>query len=79
MIPFFAEVRQTTGFGNISCYAVDLSMFSPVIAFAENFERAEDRLETFLYNDDIALRTHEATRDGWESTYATYFHYVLDN
>jgi NAD(P)-dependent dehydrogenase (short-subunit alcohol dehydrogenase family) len=67
------EIRNATGFENISCYTVDLSIFSSVVSFAEDFERAEGRLDIFMYNAGVSLRTYEPTVDGWESTYAERF------
>jgi NAD(P)-dependent dehydrogenase (short-subunit alcohol dehydrogenase family) len=46
---------------------VDLSSFSSTIAFADEFERREQRLDIFIANAAIGRKTYLATEDGWES------------
>jgi NAD(P)-dependent dehydrogenase (short-subunit alcohol dehydrogenase family) len=64
-----SEISEATGFGSIACYAVDLSVLASVMAFAEEFERAERRLDIFMYNTGVAWDTYVATADGWETRY----------
>ncbi|KAI0035280.1 short-chain dehydrogenase [Vararia minispora EC-137] len=61
------RIREETGYGNIACYAVDLSVFSSVIAFAEEFEKGEGRLDILVYNAGVAWRKYQGTADGYET------------
>ncbi|KAI0035832.1 short-chain dehydrogenase [Vararia minispora EC-137] len=60
------EIQEVIGYGTISCYAVELADFASVVAFAEEFEKAEGRLDILLYNAGVSTQKYERTTDGWE-------------
>ncbi|VDB87633.1 unnamed protein product [Peniophora sp. CBMAI 1063] len=62
------EIEKATGFSRLGAYAVDLSVFSSVNAFVEEFESKEERLDILIYNAGIATAQYRATGDGFEET-----------
>ncbi|VDC03182.1 unnamed protein product [Peniophora sp. CBMAI 1063] len=62
------EIQKETGFSRLGAYAVDLSVFSSVNAFIEEFESKEERLDILIYNAAIATGQYRATGDGFEET-----------
>jgi retinol dehydrogenase-12 len=62
-----AEIREATGFENTACYAVDLAVFASVVAFAEEFELVEGRVDIVLHSAGVAHPEYERTTDGWET------------
>jgi NAD(P)-dependent dehydrogenase (short-subunit alcohol dehydrogenase family) len=49
---------------------LDLSDFASVSSFATAFEKEHDRLDILVCNAGVSMPNYEATKNGWESTYA---------
>ncbi|PPQ80661.1 hypothetical protein CVT25_001623 [Psilocybe cyanescens] len=63
------EIKTETTYEKIEVWTIDLSNFSSVTSFAEQFEREGGRLDIVVANAGIAASSLEFTDDGWESTY----------
>ena len=62
-----AQLKEETGFANVTLRLVDLSSFASVIEFADKFEQEEERLDIFVANAAIGRTDYVLTDDGWES------------
>ncbi|KAA1476834.1 short-chain dehydrogenase [Dentipellis sp. KUC8613] len=63
-----STIQKETGFGNVSARNLELSSFASVAAFADAFEKEEERLDIYVYNAGISTQQYAVTEDGWEST-----------
>ncbi|TFY70512.1 hypothetical protein EVG20_g2488 [Dentipellis fragilis] len=63
-----STIQAQTGFGNVHSRVLELSSFASVAAFADAFEKEEERLDIYVYNAGISTRQYAVTEDGWEST-----------
>lgn len=63
-----SEIQKATGFDRTGAYVVDLSLFSSVNAFVDEFESKEERLDILIYNAAVWLDEYRATSDGFEET-----------
>ena len=62
------DIKKTTGFDRTAAYAVELSVFTSVNNFIDDFEKNEERLDILMYNAGVALRQYRPTADGFEET-----------
>ncbi|VDB91003.1 unnamed protein product [Peniophora sp. CBMAI 1063] len=62
------EIEKATGFDRTTAYAVDLSVFSSVNEFVDDFERKKERLDILIFNAAVAVPKHRLTGDGFEET-----------
>ena len=64
-----SDIQKATGFDRLGAYAVDLSVFSFVNTFVDEFESKEERLDILIYNAAVANGgKYRTTADGFEET-----------
>ena len=63
------EIQQDTGFKSVELQLLDLSKFSSVTQFVDNFLKTYERLDILLANAAVAPTVYKATADGWEEGY----------
>ncbi|KZP30514.1 NAD(P)-binding protein, partial [Athelia psychrophila] len=61
-----ASIEQETGFGKSELWSVDLGSFSTIVAFAEQFNKDDGRLDILVMNAGVFVMKYEATADGFE-------------
>ncbi|KZV61633.1 short-chain dehydrogenase [Peniophora sp. CONT] len=62
------EIKKATGFDRTTAYAVDLSIFSSVNSFVDDFAKNEERLDVLLFNAGVAHTRYQSTKDGFEES-----------
>lgn len=74
-----AEIVKTTGNRNIEFRYLDLSKFSSIKTFAEDFNSAYDRLDILINNAGCGVLKHKITEDGFNKLMQiNYFgHFLL--
>jgi len=66
------SIRQTTNYKGGEVWAIDLTDFSSVSAFADRYgQEGGGRLDILVENAGIVTHVYRETRDGWESTLQT--------
>ncbi|TFY63392.1 hypothetical protein EVG20_g6340 [Dentipellis fragilis] len=63
-----SAIQKATGCKNVHSLVLELSSFASVLTFADAFEKADERLDLYVYNAGISTQKYAATGDGWEST-----------
>jgi NAD(P)-dependent dehydrogenase (short-subunit alcohol dehydrogenase family) len=58
---------------------LDLSKFSSVIAFADNFLKDGSRLDLLVANAAVSTSIFKTTDDGWEESYVHSPHTLVTN
>jgi len=64
------ELKDETGFDRAEVGVLDLGSFESVKKFAQKIKEDNDRLDLLLKNSGVAPEQYEATKDGWETSYA---------
>ncbi|KZV62741.1 NAD(P)-binding protein [Peniophora sp. CONT] len=62
------DIKKATGFDRTTAYAVDLSVFSSVNSFLDDFQKNEGRLDILMYNAGVAYPHYQSTVDGFEES-----------
>ncbi|RXW18593.1 hypothetical protein EST38_g7258 [Candolleomyces aberdarensis] len=62
------KIREETRCQTVELQLLDLSKFSSVIAFADNFLRDGSRLDLLVANAAVSTMNYKTTDDGWEES-----------
>ncbi|XP_007245715.3 retinol-DH_like_SDR_c domain-containing protein [Astyanax mexicanus] len=65
-----AEIRRSTGNGNVVVRHLDLASFFSVRQFAHEYISTEDRLDILINNAGVMMCPHSLTEDGYETQFA---------
>jgi NAD(P)-dependent dehydrogenase (short-subunit alcohol dehydrogenase family) len=68
VLKVFTEIREETRCQSVELQILDLSKFSSVIAFADNFLKDGSRLDLLVANAAVLTKTYKTTDDGWEES-----------
>ncbi|KAF9050575.1 short-chain dehydrogenase [Panaeolus papilionaceus] len=63
------KIKGEIGFNSMEVSLIDLKSFSSVSAFAERFEKSEQRLDILVANAGVSPSSLEVTSDGWEAAF----------
>ncbi|KAJ2914335.1 hypothetical protein MD484_g6085, partial [Candolleomyces efflorescens] len=67
------KIREETRCQSVELQLLDLSKFSSVIAFVDNFLKDGSRLDVLVANAAVFTRTYKTTDDGWEESEVHYW------
>ncbi|KAJ2925551.1 hypothetical protein H1R20_g11542, partial [Candolleomyces eurysporus] len=62
------KIREETQCQTVELQLLDLSKFSSVIAFVDNFLRDGSRLDLLVANAAVSTTNYKTTDDGWEES-----------
>ncbi|XP_017550979.1 retinol-DH_like_SDR_c domain-containing protein isoform X1 [Pygocentrus nattereri] len=65
-----AEIRRSTGNGNVVVRHLDLASLFSVRQFAHEYIATEDRLDILINNAGVMMCPHSLTEDGYETQFA---------